>query len=115
MIRFIRKAKKRFFFDGPALFNYPGRRMSGYRSPNVLIGQWLHAFTVKHFTVSGRMLILITGPFFVAGLTTLRRRCTSCRSHWPLSSSSISFSAGCCARVWPRPSLEYSRSACLPR
>jgi uncharacterized protein (DUF58 family) len=70
MIGFIRKAQKRFY-DGPALFNFPGRRISGYRSPNVLIGQWLHAFTVKHFTVSGRMLILITGPFFVAGLTTL--------------------------------------------
>ena len=70
MIGFIHKAKKRFY-DGPALFNYPGRRMSGYRSPNLLIGQWLHAFTVKHLTVSGRMLILITGPFFVVGLTTL--------------------------------------------
>jgi len=52
MIGFIRKAKKRFY-DGPALFNYPGRRMSGYRSPNVLIGQWLHAFTVSTLRCPG--------------------------------------------------------------
>lgn len=51
---------RNWFYSGPALFNYPGRRMRGYRSPNLMLGQWLHAITVKHFTPAGRYQALIS-------------------------------------------------------
>ena len=57
--------------DGPAVFNHPGRRMAGYRSPTVLFFHWLRAFAMTHFTFPGRVLFLVAGGLLVAGMTAL--------------------------------------------
>ena len=70
LIRYDRHMR-RVFYDGPALFNYPGRRMVGYRSPNVLMAYWVHAFAVSYFTLPGRVLALLAVVLFVGGLTAM--------------------------------------------
>jgi uncharacterized protein (DUF58 family) len=59
------------FFDGPALFNYPGREIKGYRSVNLMVYHWVHAFSASHFTQAGRILLLLTGYIFLGGMLTL--------------------------------------------
>ncbi len=60
----------RRFYDGPALFNYPGRKIKGYRSPNVLLSLWLRAFCYAHFTLAGGLLLLLTGVIALIGVTS---------------------------------------------
>ncbi len=62
---------KRIFYDGPAVYNYPGRRMRGYRSPNVMISIWIHAAMNIWLTVYGRYFILLTAAFSIVGVTTI--------------------------------------------
>ncbi len=69
-LRFLR-AFDRKFFDGPAVFNYPGRELKGYRSVNLVIAQWIQAFSITHFTPAGRILFLATGYFLLAGMLSL--------------------------------------------
>jgi uncharacterized protein (DUF58 family) len=73
MARLLRVARRlrRRFYDGPAAFNYPARAIRGYRSPNVLIGQWLHAFVVVHFSLAGGMLFAAMILVTLGGLTSL--------------------------------------------
>ena len=59
------------FFDGPAVLNYPGRAIRGYRSVNVILSQWLHAFFVTRFTCAGGLLFLATLIVGLGGMTTL--------------------------------------------
>jgi uncharacterized protein (DUF58 family) len=59
---------RQHFYDGPAVFNYPGRKIVGYRSPTLLIYLWAKAFTVTYFTVPGRILFLVAGTIIMAGL-----------------------------------------------
>jgi uncharacterized protein (DUF58 family) len=59
------------FFDGPAVLNYPGRAIRGYRSLNLVLSQWLHAFFVTRFTCAGGMLFLATLIVGLGGMTTL--------------------------------------------
>ena len=59
------------FFDGPAVLNYPGRSIRGYRSLNRVLSQWLHAFFVTRFTCAGGMLFLGTLIVGLGGMTTL--------------------------------------------
>ncbi len=61
----------RIFFAGPAVFNYPGKAIKGYRSVNLLIAYWLRAFTVLYFTWAGRVLFVVSGYFLLAGMLTL--------------------------------------------
>lgn len=70
LLRSIRRLR-RTFYDGPAVFNYPGRKMKGYRSPNILIIQWLYAFTASFFTTSGLLLVTISGLVLLVGATSL--------------------------------------------
>lgn len=62
---------RRRFYDGPALFNHPGRRMREYRSPNLLVAQWIRAFSVSYLTPAGSVLIVIIFAFALSALTTL--------------------------------------------
>lgn len=62
---------RRLFYDGPAVLNYPGRRMEGYRSPTVLLGYWTYAFVVACFTFPGRLLLAVWVAVFLAGMTAL--------------------------------------------
>ncbi|MFT5127751.1 MAG: hypothetical protein ACI8W8_001358 [Rhodothermales bacterium] len=59
------------FFDGPAVLNYPGRATRGYRSLNLVLSQWMHAFFVTRFTCAGGMLFLATLIVGLGGMTTL--------------------------------------------
>jgi uncharacterized protein (DUF58 family) len=61
----------RIFFAGPAVFNYPGKSIKGYRSVNLLIIYWLCAVTVLKFTLAGRVLLVATGYFALASMLTL--------------------------------------------
>ncbi len=67
----VERRLRRRFYDGPAVYNYPGRKMKGYRSPNVLLGIWLHAITMGSLTPFGRVLFAIAAVFFVFGLVSL--------------------------------------------
>jgi len=83
-LRFYRDLRRRFY-DGPAVFNYPGRRLKGYRSPNIMIAYWVQAFGAIYFTQAGFFmlalcwLILLTASvslemplyFFAFGLSSL--------------------------------------------
>jgi hypothetical protein len=50
------------------LFQAPDARLS---LPNLMLGQWLHAITAKHFTPAGRYLALISVGILAIGLMTL--------------------------------------------
>ena len=65
------RLQRRRFYDGPAVFNYPGRRIQGYRSPNLLMAFWLHAAAVTWMTPPGRILFIVTGALFLAGMTAV--------------------------------------------
>ena len=62
---------ERKFFDGPAVFNYPGREIKGYRSINLMIAQWIRAFSSSYFTMAGRVLLITTAYIVLAGMLTL--------------------------------------------
>jgi uncharacterized protein (DUF58 family) len=59
---------RQHFYDGPAVFTYPGRKIIGYRSPTLLIYLWVKAFAVTYFTVPGRILFLVAATIITAGL-----------------------------------------------
>ena len=59
------------FFDGPAIYNYPGKRIEGYRSINLMIAQWIRAFSALYFTLAGRVLLIATGYILLNSMLTL--------------------------------------------
>lgn len=65
------RAARTIFFNGPAVFNYPGKRITGYRSINVLTAYWLHAFSVLYFTRAGRVLSVAGAYFLLGSMLTL--------------------------------------------
>ena len=62
---------KKSFFDGPKVFNYPGRKHKSNRSANMLVYLWLQALMKSYLTVPGRVLFLITFALFLEGLATI--------------------------------------------
>ena len=66
---YLRLEKK--FYDGPSVFNYPGRYGRGYRSVNLMVAQWIRAFSVSYFTPAGRVLIIVSAYIFLNGILTL--------------------------------------------
>lgn len=62
---------RKMFYDGPAVFNHPGRRLKGYRSPSVMLAHWVRAFAMTYFTLPGRVLFLLSGLLLLAGMTSL--------------------------------------------
>ncbi len=103
VIRFLRRFDK-IFFDGPAIYNYPGRAIDGYRSVNVMVAHWIRAFGVSRFTPAGRILILATAYFLLGGMLTLLM---------PIYLLSITllclFLVDIAIGWWLRPSLEIRR------
>ena len=61
------KARK-IFYDGPRVYNYPGRRIKGYRSPNLLIMIWIYTWINLFFTIPGRILFLDCAFFLITSL-----------------------------------------------
>jgi uncharacterized protein (DUF58 family) len=55
----LRRKMRRWFYDGPSVYHYPGRRMTGYRSPNLLIFIWIRSFLVTWMPPAGRVLIVL--------------------------------------------------------
>jgi uncharacterized protein (DUF58 family) len=69
VLRWYRGLKTRFY-DGPAVFNYPGRAMPGYRSPALLGALWIRAFAFRWLTLPGRILFLATGLVVISGMVS---------------------------------------------
>ncbi len=67
----LQRKSRRTFYDGPACYNYPGRKIKGYRSPNVMISIWLHAGMVMWLTTYGRYFLLLTAVFVLVGMTAV--------------------------------------------
>lgn len=64
----FRQRVRRRYYDGPAVFAFPGRRMRGYRSPTILGLTWLLAGFQLFLTPGGFLLFFAAGPISLAGM-----------------------------------------------
>ncbi|MCJ8331283.1 MAG: DUF58 domain-containing protein [Lentisphaeria bacterium] len=62
---------QKLFYEGPAVYNKPGLKMTGYKSPNLLLGLWIYTWLVCIFTIPGRLLFMLTTAFFLTSMTSL--------------------------------------------
>lgn len=67
-LAFERRNRQRFY-DGPAVFNRPGRRIAGYRSPIRLLLLWLRAWTVTWLSPAGQVFVGLMVFFILVGAT----------------------------------------------
>jgi len=63
----LERRNRQRFYDGPAVFNRPGRRIAGYRSPIRLLLLWLRAWTVTWLSPAGQVFIGLMAFFVLVG------------------------------------------------